>query len=119
MSWRSPGTRSAACTRYRSRPNGPGRSPPVRRGRHRPLLPLAPERHPRDHPPRAVPRLAPRRRSTVGPLLHRLRLQAEHHPHGDYYLHLTDDLRLGTFGHPWEETLTVWGPRCSPPSRRN
>ncbi|QPK50949.1 DUF2716 domain-containing protein [Streptomyces gardneri] len=20
------------------------------------------------------------------------------------------DLRLGTFGHPWEETLTVWGP---------
>ncbi|MFE7582314.1 DUF2716 domain-containing protein [Streptomyces gardneri] len=33
------------------------------------------------------------------------------HPQGDYYLHLTDDLRLGTFGHPWEETLTVWGPR--------
>ncbi|WP_412566290.1 DUF2716 domain-containing protein [Streptomyces nojiriensis] len=23
---------------------------------------------------------------------------------------LTDDLRLGTFGHPWEQTLTVWGP---------
>ncbi|MFE1906022.1 DUF2716 domain-containing protein [Streptomyces gardneri] len=33
------------------------------------------------------------------------------HPlHGDYYLHLTDDLRLGTYGHPWEKTLTVWGP---------
>ncbi|MFF2776081.1 DUF2716 domain-containing protein [Streptomyces sp. NPDC058052] len=32
------------------------------------------------------------------------------YPHGDYYLHLTDDLRLGTFGDPWEQTLTVWGP---------
>ncbi|THA28869.1 DUF2716 domain-containing protein [Streptomyces sp. A1547] len=32
------------------------------------------------------------------------------YPNGDYYLHLTDDLRLGTFGHPWEQTLTVWGP---------
>ncbi|MFD9410124.1 DUF2716 domain-containing protein [Streptomyces sp. NPDC059989] len=31
------------------------------------------------------------------------------YPNGDYYLHLTDDLRLGTFGHPWEQTLTVWG----------
>ncbi|MEV8533226.1 DUF2716 domain-containing protein [Streptomyces sp. NPDC051211] len=28
----------------------------------------------------------------------------------DHYLHLTDDLRLGTFGHPWEQTLTAWGP---------
>lgn len=32
------------------------------------------------------------------------------YPNGDYYLHLTGDLRLGTFGHPWEQTLTVWGP---------
>lgn len=32
------------------------------------------------------------------------------HPDGDYYLHLTADLRLGTFGHPWEQTLTLWGP---------
>ncbi|MFB7258393.1 DUF2716 domain-containing protein [Streptomyces nojiriensis] len=32
------------------------------------------------------------------------------YPDGDYHLHLTDDLRLGTFGHPWEQTLTVWGP---------
>ncbi|WP_406087504.1 DUF2716 domain-containing protein [Streptomyces virginiae] len=32
------------------------------------------------------------------------------YPDGDYYLHVTDDLRLGTFGHPWEQTLTVWGP---------
>ncbi|MEV7547330.1 DUF2716 domain-containing protein [Streptomyces sp. NPDC089915] len=31
------------------------------------------------------------------------------YPNGDYYLHLTHDLRLGTFGHPWEQTLTVWG----------
>ncbi|MEU6864719.1 DUF2716 domain-containing protein [Streptomyces sp. NPDC046876] len=32
------------------------------------------------------------------------------YPNGDYYLHLTQDLRLGTFGHPWEQTLTIWGP---------
>ncbi|MFI9587588.1 DUF2716 domain-containing protein [Streptomyces sp. NPDC052236] len=32
------------------------------------------------------------------------------YPDGDYYLHLTDDLRLGTFGHPREQTLTIWGP---------
>lgn len=31
-------------------------------------------------------------------------------PNGDYYLNVTHDLRLGTFGHPWEQTLTVWGP---------
>ncbi|MFD6985379.1 DUF2716 domain-containing protein, partial [Streptomyces sp. NPDC059956] len=31
------------------------------------------------------------------------------YPNGDYYLHVTHDLRLGTFGHPWEQTLTVWG----------
>lgn len=32
------------------------------------------------------------------------------YPDGDYYLHLTEDLRLGTFGHPWEQTLCVFGP---------
>ncbi|MET9465494.1 DUF2716 domain-containing protein [Streptomyces sp. NPDC006544] len=31
------------------------------------------------------------------------------YPNGDYHLHLTHDMRLGTFGHPWEQTLTVWG----------
>ncbi|MEU5261743.1 DUF2716 domain-containing protein [Amycolatopsis sp. NPDC021455] len=30
-------------------------------------------------------------------------------PDGDYYIHLTGDLRLGTFGHPWEETVCVFG----------
>ena len=36
-------------------------------------------------------------------------------PNGDYYINLTEDLRLGTFGHPWEEgphgpgTLCVFG----------
>ncbi|GII27812.1 DUF2716 domain-containing protein [Planotetraspora mira] len=30
-------------------------------------------------------------------------------PDGDYYLYLTSDLRLGTFGHPWEDTLCVFG----------
>ncbi|MCX5404229.1 DUF2716 domain-containing protein [Streptomyces sp. NBC_00335] len=32
------------------------------------------------------------------------------YPNGDYYLHLTEDMRLGTFGHPWEQTLCVFGP---------
>jgi hypothetical protein len=31
------------------------------------------------------------------------------HPDGDYYLHVTGDVRLGTFGHPWEDTLCVFG----------
>jgi hypothetical protein len=30
-------------------------------------------------------------------------------PDGDYYLYLVGDLRMGTFGHPWEETLCVFG----------
>ncbi|MFE5804729.1 DUF2716 domain-containing protein [Streptomyces sp. NPDC056491] len=33
----------------------------------------------------------------------------EAYPNGDYYLFLDHDLRFGTFGHPWEETLTVFG----------
>lgn len=31
------------------------------------------------------------------------------YPDGDYYLYLTADLRLGTFGHPWEDSLCVFG----------
>lgn len=31
------------------------------------------------------------------------------YPNGDYYLYLHPDLRFGTFGHPWEQTLCVWG----------
>lgn len=30
-------------------------------------------------------------------------------PDGDYYAHMTRDLRWGTFGHPWQQTLTIWG----------
>jgi hypothetical protein len=30
-------------------------------------------------------------------------------PNGDYYAVLTEDLDVGTFGHPWEQTLCVWG----------
>lgn len=30
-------------------------------------------------------------------------------PNGDYYAHMTPDLRWGTFGHPWQQTLTIWG----------
>ncbi|MFJ9546849.1 DUF2716 domain-containing protein [Streptomyces erythrochromogenes] len=33
----------------------------------------------------------------------------EVYPNGDYYLFLHPDLEFGTFGHPWEGTLTVFG----------
>jgi hypothetical protein len=33
------------------------------------------------------------------------------YPDGDYYLYVPADLRMGTFGHPWERTLCVFGDR--------
>ncbi|GGQ83639.1 hypothetical protein GCM10010166_62250 [Couchioplanes caeruleus subsp. azureus] len=30
-------------------------------------------------------------------------------PNGDYYIFLTEDMNTGTFGHPWEQTLCVFG----------
>ncbi|WP_206509775.1 DUF2716 domain-containing protein [Rhodococcus sp. KRD197] len=33
------------------------------------------------------------------------------YPNGDYYIFAQDDFREGTFGHPWEQTLCVYGPR--------
>jgi hypothetical protein len=30
-------------------------------------------------------------------------------PNGDYYIHAAHDMRWGTFGHPWQETLCIWG----------
>ncbi|GAA2590883.1 hypothetical protein GCM10010435_81980 [Winogradskya consettensis] len=30
-------------------------------------------------------------------------------PNGDYYIFLTEDMTTGTFGHPWERTLCVFG----------
>ena len=30
-------------------------------------------------------------------------------PHGDYTVFLTPDLRQGTFGHPWEGTICLFG----------
>jgi hypothetical protein len=30
-------------------------------------------------------------------------------PNGDYYIHTTPDLVWGTFGHPWQQSLTIWG----------
>jgi hypothetical protein len=35
-------------------------------------------------------------------------------PDGDYYAFLTEDLTEGTFGHPWEQTLCIFGPRLMP-----
>jgi hypothetical protein len=31
------------------------------------------------------------------------------YPDADYYIFLSSDLRFGTFGHPWEASLCVWG----------
>ncbi|WP_406057901.1 DUF2716 domain-containing protein [Streptomyces sp. NBC_01077] len=31
------------------------------------------------------------------------------YPDGDYYIYLSDDFRLGSFGHPWEHTLCLFG----------
>ncbi|GAB2864035.1 DUF2716 domain-containing protein [Actinoallomurus bryophytorum] len=36
------------------------------------------------------------------------------YPDGDYLIHLTDDLRLGTFGHPRENSLCVFGDELLP-----
>jgi hypothetical protein len=30
-------------------------------------------------------------------------------PHGDYFIFLNEDMTTGTFGHPWERTLCVFG----------
>ena len=30
-------------------------------------------------------------------------------PDGEYYIFLSEDFRFGTFGHPWESTICVWG----------
>jgi hypothetical protein len=47
------------------------------------------------------------------------RLATQHDPHwqtevfpdGDYYIFLTEDMTTGTFGHPWEQTLCIFGER--------
>jgi hypothetical protein len=35
-------------------------------------------------------------------------------PDGEYHVFLTEDMSEGTFGHPWEETLCVFGPHLLP-----
>ncbi len=30
-------------------------------------------------------------------------------PNGDYYIFLADDLRFGVIGHPWEQTMCIYG----------
>jgi hypothetical protein len=30
-------------------------------------------------------------------------------PNGDYYIFVPPDLSWGWFGHPWEETICIWG----------
>jgi hypothetical protein len=30
-------------------------------------------------------------------------------PNGDYYIFAARDLNFGTFGHPWEATICLWG----------
>jgi hypothetical protein len=36
-------------------------------------------------------------------------LRVEPFPNGDYHIFLTEDMSQGTFGHPWEQTLCVFG----------
>ncbi|WP_329623772.1 DUF2716 domain-containing protein [Streptomyces sp. NBC_01255] len=31
------------------------------------------------------------------------------YPDGDYYIYLSEDFRLGSFGHPWESSLCLFG----------
>ncbi|MFF7452544.1 MULTISPECIES: DUF2716 domain-containing protein [unclassified Streptomyces] len=31
------------------------------------------------------------------------------YPDGDYYIFLSEDFRFGSFGHPWEESLCLFG----------
>ncbi|MFB4279141.1 DUF2716 domain-containing protein [Nonomuraea sp. MTCD27] len=42
-------------------------------------------------------------------------------PNGDYYVFLSEDRTNGTFGHPWEQTLCIFGtsliPELARPSR--
>lgn len=33
------------------------------------------------------------------------------YPNGDYYIFLRTDFTAGTFGHPWEQTLCIFGER--------
>jgi hypothetical protein len=30
-------------------------------------------------------------------------------PDGDYYIYLSEDFRIGSFGHPWEESICLFG----------
>jgi hypothetical protein len=34
-------------------------------------------------------------------------------PNGDYYAHMEPSLRWGTFGHPWQQSLCLWGPELT------
>ncbi|MFF4244361.1 DUF2716 domain-containing protein [Streptomyces sp. NPDC001822] len=31
------------------------------------------------------------------------------YPDGDYYIYLSEDFRMGSFGHPWEQSLCLFG----------
>jgi hypothetical protein len=42
------------------------------------------------------------------------RWSVEVFPNGDYYAFLTQDMTEGTFGHPWEQTLCIFGRRLMP-----
>lgn len=40
-------------------------------------------------------------------------------PDGDYYIFLAKDFRFGIFGHPWEQTICVWGSELLATFERN
>jgi hypothetical protein len=45
----------------------------------------------------------------VDPTLRTYMWPVEVFPNGDYHIYTSHDLSFGTFGHPWEATLCVWG----------
>jgi Protein of unknown function (DUF2716) len=40
-------------------------------------------------------------------------------PNGDYYIFLAEDFSFGLFGHPWEQTICVWGEKLLTEFKKN
>ncbi|RYD34919.1 MAG: DUF2716 domain-containing protein [Verrucomicrobiaceae bacterium] len=46
------------------------------------------------------------------PALHKGHWEVPPFPDGDYYIFLSEDFRDGWFGHPWEQTVCIFGQRA-------
>lgn len=49
---------------------------------------------------------------TILPPLHNGHWEVPPFPDGDYYIFLSEDFRDGWFGHPWEQTVCIFGQRA-------